>query len=148
MQDFKKLRVWQKSHDLTLKIYRETVGFPDTERFGLVKQLRKSVVSIESNLAEGSSRRGDLEFRRFLYMAMGSASEAECQLLISRDLGYMAPAVCQRLTSGIEEIRRMLWTLIERVSVTVDRIVSRLDAVDRLSGADSRKQEAGSWKRS
>src|SRR5262245_18705683 len=67
MQDFKKLRVWQKSHGLTLDIYRATAGFPDTERFGLLTQLRKAAVSIESNLAEGSSRRGDFEFRRFVF---------------------------------------------------------------------------------
>jgi len=81
MQDFKKLRVWQRSHHLVLAIYRSTNSFPESERFGIIQQLRKAVFSITANLAEGSSRRGDVEFRRFLFMSMGSASEVENALL-------------------------------------------------------------------
>ena len=97
MQDFKKLEVWQKSHALTLKVYQLTHPFPADEKFGLTNQLRRAVVSVELNLAEGSSRGSDPDFRRFVQMALGSASEVECQLLIARDLGFFAPRAMRNL---------------------------------------------------
>jgi four helix bundle protein len=121
MQDFKKLRVWQKSHELVLEIYKATRDFPDSERFGVSQQLRDAAVSISSNLAEGSSRRGDLEFRRFPYMAMGSASESECHLLLSRDFGYLERQCYERLRLRVVEVRRMLCRLSDRLSADVKR---------------------------
>jgi len=118
MQDFKKLRVWQRSHDLVLAIYRSTNSFPESERFGIIQQLRKAVFSITANLAEGSSRRGDVEFRRFLFMSMGSASEVENALLISRDLGYMEKRSYEQLRTLVEEVRRMLCRLADRLTST------------------------------
>lgn len=73
MQDFKNLKVLQESHKLTLDVYRITVSFPILERFGLAHQLRSSALSIALNMAEGSARGGDAEFRRFAYLALGSA---------------------------------------------------------------------------
>ena len=142
MQDFKKLRVWQKSHELTLNIYKATRDFPDPERFGLTSQLRKAAVSIESNLAEGSSRRGDSEFRRFVFMSMGSSSEAECQLLIARDLGFLDRTVHERLKGDVQELRRMLCTLAQRLREIPVR--SRKWGSNEPE-ADRRKPEAGSW---
>ena len=81
MQDFRKLEVGQRSHALTVKIYELTRGFPAEEKFGLTSQLRRAAVSIESNLAEGSSRGSDPDFRRFVQMALGSASEVECHTI-------------------------------------------------------------------
>jgi four helix bundle protein len=90
MRDFHGLIVWQKAHAIAIKIYQLTQRFPDGERFGLTSQLRRSAASIGSNLAEGCGRGGEAEFARFVQIAMGSASEVEYQLLLARDLGYLA----------------------------------------------------------
>lgn len=119
MQDFKKLRVWQKAQQYALDVYKNTMGFPDSERFGIVQQLREASVSIPTNLAEGSSRRGDAEFRRFVFISMGSASETESLLLLSRDLGFIDGRACERLTTCVEEVRAMLCRLVDRLSSSV-----------------------------
>ena len=86
MQNFKSLKVWQKSHRLTLMVYGITTTFPKEERYGLTSQLRRSCVSVSANIAEGCGRGGDADFARFIQIAMGSACEAEYLLLLSRDL--------------------------------------------------------------
>ena len=116
MQDFKKLNVWQHSHALTLKIYRLTSRFPAEEKFGLTSQLRRAVISVELNLAEGSSRGSDRDFRRFVQMALGSASEVECQLLIARDLNYLTVDSHAEAQWGIQQVKRMLIRLSQRLS--------------------------------
>ena len=90
MQDFKKMAVWQKSHALTLALYQATISFPRDEMYGLTSQLRRAGSSIPANIAEGCGRNGNAELARFLYIAMGSASELEYHLLLARDLGYLA----------------------------------------------------------
>src|SRR5690606_9860852 len=90
MQDFRKLAVWEKSHQFVLAVYDGTSDFPVEERYGLTSQLRRCAVSIPSNIAEGCGRGGQADFARFLQMALGSASEAEYQLLHGRDLGFLA----------------------------------------------------------
>jgi four helix bundle protein len=75
MQDFRNLKVWQKSHALTIEIYRATEAFPGNELYGLTSQIRRSCVSIPANIAEGCGRNSDPEFSRFLAIAMGSATE-------------------------------------------------------------------------
>src|SRR5882724_7541397 len=95
MKDFRNLKVWRKSYDLTLMVYRATRSFPKDEQFALTSQIRRAASSIPANIAEGCCRNGDAEFARFLYIAMGSASELECHLLLARDLGYVPAAVAQ-----------------------------------------------------
>jgi four helix bundle protein len=112
VQDFKNLKVWRKSHALTLEVYRATLGFPAEEKYGLVSQMRHATVSVESNLAEGTARPGDSEFRRFASMALGSACEMECQLILARDLGQLPGPAFERLNAACHEVRRMLWALI------------------------------------
>jgi len=85
MKDFRKLDVWAKAHALTLAIYRVTAGFPTEERYGLTSQLRRACVSIPTNIAEGCGRNSDAELARFAEIAMGSSSEVEYLLLLSRD---------------------------------------------------------------
>jgi len=116
MQDFRNLKVWRKCRELTLAVYRATVGYPEPERYGLVSQLRKAAVSLESNLAEGSSRGSDSDFRRFPYLSLGSLSELECQVILSKDLGLLTPTSFERLKARIVEIRRMLWPLVQRLT--------------------------------
>ncbi len=89
MQDFRKLRIWQKGHEIVLEIYTMTMKFPKTETYGLVSQMRRSAASIPTNIAEGCGRNGNKELARFVQIAMGSASELEYQILLSHDLGYI-----------------------------------------------------------
>jgi len=116
MQDFKNLKVWKKSHALTLEVYRETLRFPAEEKYGLVAQIRQAAVSVESNLAEGTARSGDPEFRRFAFMALGSACEMECQFILARDLGQLSGSAFERLNAACHEVRKMLWSLIRCLS--------------------------------
>ena len=115
MQDFTKLLVWQKAHSLTISIYKLTSQMPPEEKFGLISQIRRSAISIESNIAEGCGRNHDKEFARFLDISMGSSFELRCQLLIARDLGYITPNQSRILESNILEINRMLGGFLKRL---------------------------------
>jgi four helix bundle protein len=108
MQDFKQLRVWEKSHALTLAIYTATRTFPKEELYGLTSQLRRATSSIPANIAEGCGRNSGPELRRFLEIAMGSASESEYHTLLARDLGFLEVESYDRLCEQISEVKRML----------------------------------------
>jgi four helix bundle protein len=115
MQDFHDLKVWEKSHLLTLAIYRETVCLPKEERYGLTSQIRRASSSIPANIAEGCGRFSSDELRRFLEIAMGSASELEYHLLLARDLGYLQIAVYDCLNQSTCEVKRMLASFIMKL---------------------------------
>lgn len=115
MGDFKKLSVWEKSHRLTLAIYRATTAFPKEELYGLTSQIRRASASIPSNIAEGSGRGGDKELARFLQIAMGSAHELEYQLLLARDLGFLEITTYQDLDAQVLEVGRMLRGFIQNL---------------------------------
>ena len=87
--DHKDLEVWKKSMDLVESIYTLTQRFPEAEKFGLTSQMRRSAVSIPSNIAEGAARKGDKEFLHFLYISLGSLSELETQYLIATRLEFI-----------------------------------------------------------
>lgn len=120
MQDYHKLNVWQKSHHLTLSVYRTTTRFPKTETFGLTDQMRRAAVSIELNIAEGCGRDSTAELGRFLRMSLGSASEVECQTEIARDLGYLTHAEAAEWLAAATEIKRMLTGLLKRLQPKTD----------------------------
>lgn len=109
MRDFKKLQVWQKSHLLTLEIYKTTSLFPKDELYGLVSQMRRSSSSIPTNIAEGCGRESNIDFNRFLTIAKGSASELEYQLLLAKDLNYIDSVAFLSLNEKINEIRKMIY---------------------------------------
>jgi four helix bundle protein len=111
--DFKKLDVWRRSQKLVATIYRLTSVFPAVERYGLSSQMRRAVVSIAANLAEGCGRQGDVELRRFVRISLGSLSELECELLLAADLQYLEAHACQGIGTDIRVIRRMLQRLHE-----------------------------------
>jgi four helix bundle protein len=90
MEDFKNLKVWAKSHELTLAIYQTTRKFPKDEIYGLTSQIRRASASIGANIAEGCGRRSDPEMKRFVQIARGSASKLEYHLLLARDLHFLA----------------------------------------------------------
>ena len=115
MQDFRNLRVWEKSHHLTLAVYKATGGFPRAEMYGLTSQMRRAGSSIAANIAEACGRGGDGDFRRFLYYSMGSASELEYHLQLAHDLGFLSDGDHQRLAEATIEVKRMLASLIRRV---------------------------------
>jgi four helix bundle protein len=123
MKDFRDLDVWRKAHHATLDIYRATADFPKEELYGLTSQMRRSCASNPANIAEGCGRRGNGEFHRFLQIAMGSASEFEYHLLLSHDLGFIEVKRFQTLTSQVQEIKKMLASLIRRVDAERSRPV-------------------------
>ena len=110
MQRSTDLKVWRRSHSLALAVYRRTKAFPRDERFGLTSQLRRAAVSVPTNIAEGSKRRRNPEFARFLNIAEGSLAETEYLLLLSRDLGHAGPQ-SEPLLEDCAQIARMLHTL-------------------------------------
>jgi four helix bundle protein len=120
MQDFHKLVVWKKAHQLTLDVYRSTATFPKTETYGLTDQVRRASASIAANIAEGCGRNSKGEMGRFLQIAAGSASEVEYHLLLARDLGYLAAADYEPLAQATIEIKRMLVALTRTVRGSVD----------------------------
>jgi len=108
MKDFRKLKVWEKAHDVVLRIYQVSASFPKEERYGLVDQLGRAAVSVPANIAEGCGRGTDADFARFLQIAMGSASELEYELVLTRDLGYLNSQDHLPLEQSIQEVKQML----------------------------------------
>lgn len=115
MQNFRDLKVWEKAHLLTLDVYQATRAFPSDERFGLTSQVRRATSSIPANIAEGCGRNTGPELRRFLEIAMGSASEFEYHLLLARDLSLLPSEIHQRLNDQTCEIKRMLAAFINKL---------------------------------
>jgi four helix bundle protein len=115
VQSFMNLKVWEKAHVLTLDVYKSSKCFPRDEIYGLTSQMRRSAASIGANIAEGSCRKGDCEFGRFLQIAMGSASELEYHLLLARDLELLPAIDYQRLSEGAIEVKRMLASFLHKL---------------------------------
>lgn len=115
MKDFKELKVWHKAYELALAIYENSRAFPREEIYGLTGQLRRAAISIGANIAEGCGRRSDGELVRFLQIARGSASEVEHHLMLARDLKFLQPRTHQELDKNLQEVQRMLTSLVSAV---------------------------------
>lgn len=115
MQDFRGLKVWQKAHELTLRIYKVTRTFPREETYNLCSQIRRSSTSIGANISEGCGRKGDIDFARFLQISMGSASELEYHILLAKDLNYIKQKEYGEIHTEITDIKRMLTSLMSRL---------------------------------
>ena len=115
MKDFKDLRVWSKAHSVTISVYKVTREFPREELFGITSQMRRAASSIGANIAEGTGRRSDGELTRFLHIARGSAAELEYHLLLARDLDLLPNAKFDVLRKQVDEVQRMLTSLIQQV---------------------------------
>lgn len=115
MKDFRQLKVWEKSHQLALAVYKATKEFPKEELYGLTSQIRRASMSIPTNIAEGCGRNTDADFARFLQMAMGSASETEYQLILARDLEFLPKDSYEKLHNEAEEVKRMLASLLKTI---------------------------------
>ena len=115
MQDFKKLKVWERSHELTMRIYNLTSRFPREEVYGLTSQIRRACASIPTNIAEGCGRKSTAEFGRFLQIAIGSTSETEYLLLLAHDLKYLTSDQYVQLEDMTISVKKMLITLLKRL---------------------------------
>jgi four helix bundle protein len=111
VRSYQDLEVWRFAVDWTELVYRTTAGWPPDERFGLISQIRRSAVSVASNIAEGAARRSTGEFLQFVGMAQGSLAEAETQLLIAARLGYLRDQEHRELAGAANRISRMLASL-------------------------------------
>ena len=113
LKNFKELKVWQKSYDVCLKLYKVTRRFPKEEVYALTSQIRRSAVSVPSNIAEGYGRKTTPDYLKSLYIAYGSSCELETQLLLSNDLGYIKDEEIKELKEEMGEVERMLKALIK-----------------------------------
>lgn len=121
MTDYKDLIIWQKSRLLVRTVYILTRKLPKEELFGLTNQVRRAVVSIPSNIAEGFNRGSDKEFIHFLRIAKGSVAEVETQLILCVDLGYLDSDDIVEAIKLYNEILRMLGTLIVRIEQRINK---------------------------
>lgn len=117
MNYFKELKVWQKSMELVTDTYIKTFEFPKEEVYGLTSQIRRSSISISSNIAEGCGRKTNKDFANFLGVALGSAFEYETQLIICKNLNYIVEEDFQKLESEVQHIQNMIIKLQSTLTV-------------------------------
>lgn len=115
IKNFRDLRIWQLGIEIVKEIYLLTSHFPKSELYGLTSQIRRSVISIPSNIAEGFRRYHNKEYRQFLYIALGSCAEVETQLTISYELNYINDEDKTKVLEKIDYISRMISNLIKRI---------------------------------
>lgn len=108
MKDYRNIRAWQKSHELVLHVYHLTENFPSKECYGITSQLRRAVVSIPTNIAEGYGRTTDAEIARFIDISLGSVNEVEYLLFLSSELKYTSKQITAPVLEKVIEIRKML----------------------------------------
>jgi four helix bundle protein len=116
MNNFRKLKIWQNAVQFATEIYQMTNSYPSHEKYGLVSQIRRSVVSISSNIAEGAGRKGTKEFCHFLRIAYGSACEVETQLIISKNLKFIQKDQFDELFQMCDELQKMIYVLQRNLS--------------------------------
>lgn len=115
MRDYKKYKVWELGHQITLEIYKLTHSFPKNEMYGIISQMRRASYSIPANIAEGCGRESDAEFKRFLIISQGSANELEYFTVLAKDLGYMEQTIFLNLNDKVDKVRRSLNSLINKL---------------------------------
>ena len=108
MRNFRELIIWQKARGLVKDIYQITANFPAKERYALCSQIQRAAVSIPSNIAEGCSRRSEIDFARFLEIAQGSAFEVETQLILDNDIGYLQNKSLTELLEELHSLQRQI----------------------------------------
>ena len=111
MRDFKKYKIWELGHQLTLDVYEATKSFPNNEIYGITSQIRRASSSIPTNISEGCGRDSDAEFKRFLTIALGSASETEYLIHLAKDLNYINETSYSSLNEAVNTIKRKIFSL-------------------------------------
>jgi four helix bundle protein len=112
--NYKKLKIWQKSNQLALDIYKITSSFPKEEMYGIISQLRRAALSVPTNIVEGYARKGDKELNRFINISLGSLAEVEYLLDFSRELNYLNNKDYLQLKETREEVGRLLWSFYKK----------------------------------
>ena len=115
MKNYRNLKVWLKAHALVLDVYKGTNGFPKSEQFNLISQLRRSATSIPTNVAEGCGRYTQSDFANYLQIALGSSNEVDYLVLLSHDLGYLPDEAYKKLDKQVNEVKAMLISLVTKV---------------------------------
>jgi four helix bundle protein len=113
IRNFKDLIIWQRGIELVKLVYTITNSFPSDEKYGIVSQMRRSAVSVPSNIAEGFMRRHNKEYRQFLYIALGSLAELETQVILSSELNFIKTEQNNDILSVITELNKMTTGLIK-----------------------------------
>jgi len=121
---YKTLKAWQHAQRLAIACVRASRGFPDYEQNALADQLRRACYSVPLNIAEGNTRHGSREYRRFLDTARGSLAEVETIIEMARELGYVSPAEFGRLEALVNETGRTLYGLLRKISGAASRVPS------------------------
>jgi four helix bundle protein len=116
MHNFQELKIWHKAMDLTVDVYKLSSEFPAEEKYGLTSQIRKSAVSIPSNISEGAGRNTDGEFKNFLGIASGSSNELLTQLILSYRLNLVQKEKVNPLIENLIEVQKINYTLIKKFS--------------------------------
>jgi four helix bundle protein len=116
MHNLKELKIWNKAIDLAVSVYEATGNFPTEERYGLTSQIRRSAVSVPSNISEGAGRNSKKEFCHFLAIANGSSYEFQTQLILSNRLGLLTDKPVEPLLSSVDEIQKMNYRFQETLS--------------------------------
>jgi len=116
IKSFKDLKIWQKGIRLVEDVYNASRGFPKEEIYGLQSQMRRSAVSIPSNISEGFARLHNREYRNFLYISLGSCAELATQIIIASRLKYIADTKAETMLAAIDELSRMTMSLIKKLN--------------------------------
>jgi four helix bundle protein len=116
IKSYKDLKIWKRSIELVKNIYDITSLFPNEELYGLTSQIRRSGISIPSNIAEGFTRYYNKEFRQFLYIALGSCAELETQVIIANRLNYLEADIKSKISNDLEIICKMITNLIKKLN--------------------------------
>lgn len=119
MIDYKNYVVWQRSHQLVLDVYPATEKFPKSEQFGIATQLNRAVLSIPTNIAESRGRETQKELVRFLYIASGSAHEADYRLSVSKELNFLDETIALPLLNELDEIKKIQASLITTIKKSI-----------------------------
>ena len=116
MHNIGKLKIWNASIDLCVEVYEAVANMPNDERYGLSSQIKRSAVSIPSNIAEGAGRDSSPQFNQFLNIAFGSSYELQTQLIISERLNFISKEVNEPILSKLDEIQKMIYLFKENVN--------------------------------
>ncbi len=115
MRNFRKLHIWQNGIDIVKEIYKLSLELPKEEKYGLISQMTRAAVSVPSNIAEGSSRNSDIEYKRFLEIALGSLFELETQLTITIEIGLCTQEQLKNIFEKIEKEGKQINSLINKI---------------------------------
>jgi len=121
IHNFRELIAWQKAMELTKKVYLLTKAFPSDERYGLISQIQRAVVSIPSNIAEGAGRPTQKELVHFLSFALGSAYELETELLLAGDLNYISSEQSEQINTEVVEVQKLVYSLMKKFNPSEEK---------------------------